>query len=237
MGSWQDAYNTKGDMYQNGEYVGNIYLTSKSTNNISAPMHIFKTIYLWLTYSDDNGETWSNPVSISDQVKEDWMKFCGTGPGVGIEVQNGEYAGRLIFPIYYTEASGFQSSACVYSDDGGVTWKRGESPNDGRINSSGQATNSQNPSGISQLTESQIIELNNGHLLQFMRNYGGAGKVAVARSTDGGATWEDPYNTDATEVYCQLSVIHYPEALDVTGDGTKDEVIVMSNPGGSGRNR
>ena len=28
-----------------------------------------------ISYSYDNGKTWSNPVSISDQVKEEWMKF------------------------------------------------------------------------------------------------------------------------------------------------------------------
>ncbi len=230
-GKWEDRYHTKGDLYDGDEYVGNIYLLSNNTNNDSAPLTIKKTCYLWLTYSDDNGQTWSNPVNISGQVKEEWMKFCGTGPGFGIELKNGEHKGRLIFPIYYTNNDGFQSSACIYSDDGGRTWTRGESPNDGRINSSDTATDSQNPSGIDQLTESQIIELNNGHLLQFMRNTGsGQGKVAVSRSTDSGVTWEDPYYTDAAEVYCQLSVLHYPETVD------GKEIIIMSNPGGSGRN-
>ena len=54
--------------------------------------------------------------------------------------------------------------------------------------------------------------------------------MAVSRSTDGGATWSAPVNTQATEVYCQLSVLHY----GTTEDG-KDRVI-LSNPGGSGRN-
>ena len=89
---------------------------------------------------------------------------------------------------------------------------------------------SQNPNFSQQLTESQIIELNSGNLLQFMRNTGGSGLVAVSRSTDGGATWSAPVNTQATEVYCQLSVLHY----GTTEDG-KDRVI-LSNPGGSGRN-
>ncbi len=231
LGTWDDAFHSSGDLYDDGEYVGNIYLSSKNANNDAAPLSILRTTYLWLTYSDDDGETWSNPVNVSGMVKEEWMKFCGVGPGFGIELKNGEYAGRLVFPIYYTNAAGFQSSACMYSDDGGVTWERGESPNDGRINSSGVATDSQNPSGISQLTESQIIELSSGNLLQFMRNYGGAGKVAVARSTDGGATWSDPINTSATEVYCQLSVLY----MDNNGTDGKDRVL-MSNSGGSGRN-
>ena len=226
-GSAENAYHNKGDLYDNGEYVGNIYLSGQNTGNDSAPLQVLKTCYLWLTYSDDNGETWSNPVNISGMVKEDWMKFCGTGPGFGIEIQNGEHAGRLVFPIYYTNNGGFQSSACIYSDDGGVTWQRGMSPNDARGEGMGD---SQNPNFSQQLTESQIIELNSGNLLQFMRNTGGSGLVAVSRSTDGGATWSAPVNTQATEVYCQLSVLHY----GTTEDG-KDRVI-LSNPGVSGRN-
>ena len=101
------------------------------------------------------------------------------------------------------------------------------SPNDARGEGMGD---SQNPNFSQQLTESQIIELNSGNLLQFMRNTGGSGLVAVSRSTDGGATWSAPVNTQATEVYCQLSVLHY----GTTEDG-KDRVI-LSNPGGSGRN-
>ena len=226
-GSGENAYHNKGDLYDGEEYVGNIYLSSQRAGNDSAPLQILRTCYLWLTYSDDNGQTWSNPVNVSGQVKESWMKFCGTGPGFGIELKNGEHAGRLVFPIYYTNNSGFQSSACIYSDDNGVTWERGISPNDARGEDMGD---SQNPEFSQQLTESQIIELNSGNLLQFMRNTGGNGKVAVSRSTDGGETWSAPINTDATEVYCQLSVLHF----GVTENG-KDRVI-MSNPGGSGRN-
>lgn len=81
-----------------------------------------------VTYSDDDGQTWSKPENINHQVKEEWMRFIGTGPGVGIQLKNG----RLVFPIYYTNAHGKQNSAVIYSDDNGKNWTRGESPNDGR---------------------------------------------------------------------------------------------------------
>ena len=234
-GEDEQGYHEKGDLYKAGEYVGNIYLRSTSKNNDSAPLHPFQSCYLWLSYSDDDGVTWSEPVDITPQVKEDWMRFCGVGPGFGIQMkQDEDHPGRLVFPIYYTIAGngiGFQSSACIYSDDGGKTWQRGESPNDGRINNNGEPTSSQNPVGISELTESQIIELSSGNLLQFMRNTGGNGKVVVSRSTDGGETWSDPIDTTAPDVYCQLSVLYY----DKNGTDGKDRVI-MSNPGGSGRN-
>lgn len=226
-GSVQNAFHNAGDLYDDGEYVGNIYLSSQNKGNDSAPLQVLKTSYLWLTYSDDNGNTWNQPINISGQVKADWMKFCGTGPGFGIELQNGDHAGRLVFPIYYTNTNGFQSSASVYSDDNGLTWHRSMSPNDARGSEFGD---SQNPNFSQQLTESQIIELKNGHLLQFMRNAGGNGLVAVSRSVDGGQTWSAPISTQATEVYCQLSVLHH----GMTKDG-KDQIL-LSNPGGSGRN-
>ena len=78
-GNDKQGYHEKGDLYQSGKYVGNIYLRSASKNNDSAPLHPKQTCYLWLSYSDDDGMTWSEPVDITPQVKEDWMRFCGVG--------------------------------------------------------------------------------------------------------------------------------------------------------------
>lgn len=63
-------------------------------------------------------------------VKEHRMGFIGAGPGVGIQIKNGEYAGRLVFPVYYTNEYGYMSCCVIYSDDHGRTWHRGQSPND-----------------------------------------------------------------------------------------------------------
>ena len=104
-GNDKQGYHEKGDLYQSGKYVGNIYLRSASKNNDSAPLHPKQTCYLWLSYSDDDGMTWSEPVDITPQVKEDWMRFCGVGPGFGVQLRYDEkHPGRLIFPIYYTIA-------------------------------------------------------------------------------------------------------------------------------------
>lgn len=219
-----------GDLYENDEYKGNIFLKSTGEDNDTAPLTVLVTSYLCLTYSDDDGTTWSQPRILNGEVKEEWMKFIGTGPGVGIQLTKGSHAGRLIFPIYYTNGNGKQSSANIYSDDNGLTWHRGKSPNDGRINDSGQVSDSQEMNGLSELTESQIVELNNGHLVQFMRNTGGSsGKVAVSVSADGGETWGDVTYTEAPEVYCQLSVIHCPDLINGS------EYVLMSNPDGPSR--
>ncbi|HDR1444956.1 TPA: exo-alpha-sialidase, partial [Pasteurella multocida] len=158
------------------------------------------TAYVWLIHSDDNGKTWSNPIDLSAQVKKDWMKFFGTGPGVGIQTKNGS----LLFPIYYTNQHGKQSSALVISKDGGKTWDLGESPNDNRTTLKGMNSRElnwnswENRSAESlgyELTESQLVELNNGDIKLFMRNK--SGKVMMSTSKDGGYTWIDTQKIDA----------------------------------------
>lgn len=68
----------------------------------TSPLKSFGTSYLSLIYSDDDGVTWSDPVDLNKEVKSDWMKFLGTGPGRGIQIKNGQHAGRLVFPVYLT---------------------------------------------------------------------------------------------------------------------------------------
>ena len=216
-------YKELGDLYQGEERVGNIYLKSAPG---AAPLTVLTTAYLWLTYSDDDGETWSQPQDLTPLVKEDWMKFIGTGPGVGIQTDSG----RLILPIYYTNSYGKQSSANIYSDDDGATWHRGESPNDGRVEDN--VTYTSQDSGVPEITESQIIEIQTGEhrgdLLQFMRAYGG---VRIAISHDEGTTWEPdvPVVITDCEPYCQLSVINYYDEED------GKEYVLLSNPSTSGR--
>lgn len=213
-------YKALGDLYQNGEKVGNVYLQT-------GPLTMVKTSHLWLIHSDDEGQTWSQPKDITPQVKEEWMKFMGTGPGVGIQLKNN----RLVFPVYYTNYTGNkQSSAVIYSDDNGETWHRGESPNDGRVYK-GKTYNSQtlkNSDTALENTESQVIQLNNGDLKLFMRSHNG--KVMVATSKDNGQTWENTLGefTDLADPYCQLSVIHY-------GDVDGKEIVVFSNPNAKSR--
>src|SRR5699024_2133322 len=98
----------------------------------TTPLKPYKSSYLELYHSDDEGETWSDPIDINAETKEEYMSFLGTGPGNGIQITTGEHEGRIVFPVYFFNDSGRQASAVVYSDDLGKTWKRGESPNEGR---------------------------------------------------------------------------------------------------------
>ncbi|MFQ8706766.1 MAG: exo-alpha-sialidase, partial [Thomasclavelia sp.] len=210
-------YHERGSLYLNGDYKGNIYMLKNGPDK--GELHVLNTQYLWLTYSDDDGKTWSNPVDITPQVKQDWMMFLGTGPGVGIQLKDG----KLAFPVYSASRNvgGSQSSAMIISEDGGKTWTLGQSPQECMGNDRETMNN-----GSQMFTESQAVQLNNGQVKLFMRNTY-ANKVYVATSSDGGLTWDKVEQTNINEVYCQLSVINY------TRDG--QEYVVMTNPDRSPR--
>lgn len=161
------GFKNLGDVYYKGkDKVGNIYLRQKD-GNAKVPFTVNQTAYFWVTHSDDEGKTWSSPKDITAQVKKDWMRFFGSGPGVGIQTKNG----NLILPVYYTNLQGAQSSALIISEDGGETWTLGESPNDRRAEFKGGYTSKTMPKKIGntsvEITESQLVELDNGDIKPF----------------------------------------------------------------------
>lgn len=213
----------------------NLYRNSNKVDNVltsTSPLKVMGTSFLSLIYSDDDGKTWSRPMDLNKDVKADWMKFLGTGPGRGHQIENGKYAGRLVFPVYLTNAAGFQSSAVIYSDDKGKTWEIGETATDGRDMGNGQVGNAQTQTRGNQLTECQVVEMPNGQLKLFMRNDPGR-YVRIATSFDGGVTWEDDIveETNIREPYCQLSVINYSQKID------GKDALIFSNPDAEPRNR
>ena len=217
------AYSDKGDLYKGEELIGNIYF-EYSDKNI---FRVSNTNYLWMSYSDDDGKTWSAPKDITYGIRKDWMHFLGTGPGTGIAL----HSGPLVIPAYTTNnvsyLSGSQSSRVIYSDDHGETWNAGEAVNDNRPvgNQTIHSSTMNNPGA--QNTESTVVQLNNGDLKLFMR--GLTGDLQVATSKDGGATWEKDVKryADVKDVYVQMSAIHTVQ--------NGKEYIILSNAGGPGR--
>ena len=221
------AYSDKGDLYKGEELIGNIYF-EYSDKNI---FRVSNTNYLWMSYSDDDGKTWSAPKDITYGIRKDWMHFLGTGPGTGIALHSGPHKGRLVIPAYTTNnvsyLSGSQSSRVIYSDDHGETWHAGEAVNDNRPvgNQTIHSSTMNNPGA--QNTESTVVQLSNGDLKLFMR--GLTGDLQVATSKDGGATWEKDVKryADVKDVYVQMSAIHTVQ--------NGKEYIILSNAGGPGR--
>ena len=223
------GYSDKGDMYKGKDLIGNVYF-SQSTKN---PFRVANTSYLWMSYSDNDGKTWSAPTDITPRIRQDWMKFLGTGPGTGIVLHTGPHQGRILVPVYTTNnvshLGGSQSSRLIYSDDHGKTWHAGEAPNDNRpVGNSVIHSSTMNNNGA-QNTEATVLQLNNGDVKLFMR--GLTGDLQVATSKDGGVTWEKTIKRypEVKDAYVQMSAIH------TMHDGK--EYILLSNAAGPGRER
>ena len=223
------GYSDKGDLYKGETLIGNVYF-AQSTKN---PFRVANTSYLWMSYSDDDGKTWSAPKDITPAIRQDWMKFLGTGPGTGIVLRTGAHKGRILVPAYTTNSVvhlwGSQSSRLIYSDDHGVTWHAGEAPNDNRPVGNGVIHSSTMNNNGAQNTEATVLQLNNGDVKLFMR--GLTGDLQVATSKDGGVTWEKDIKRypQVRDPYVQMSAIH------TMHDGK--EYILLSNASGPGSQR
>ncbi|MEX0938696.1 MAG: sulfatase-like hydrolase/transferase [Pirellulales bacterium] len=174
--------------------------------------------HVLVTYSDDDGQTWSQPREITASVKPEGWSWYATGPGVGIQMQHGEHAGRLVIPCDHREqvdGRDVKMSHVFYSDDGGQSWKVGQSV-------------------APHTDECQVVELSDGRLMINMRNYwareGGVpqrgGMRAVAVSDDGGQTWSElRFDETLIEPVCQASLIRLPPVEGAAGDR-----LLFSNP-------
>lgn len=223
----EPGYRDKGNLYKGQELIGNIYFAHSTKN----PFRVANTSYLWMSYSDDDGKTWSAPRDITPGLRKDWMKFLGTGPGTGIALRNGPHKGRILIPVYTTNnvshLNGSQSSRVIYSDDHGKTWHAGEAVNDNRQVDGQKIHSSTMNNERAQNTESTVVQLNNGDVKLFMR--GLTGDLQVATSKDGGVTWEKDIKRypQVKDVYVQMSAIH------TMHEGK--EYIILSNAGGPKR--
>lgn len=167
----------------------------------------------FLQHSDDDGVTWSKPREITAQVKRPTeVTSTATGPGIGIQLVRGPHAGRILMPFNQGPYGKWKVYA-VISDDGGETWRYGQTAEEG---APGHAN------------EVQFVELNDGTVMLNARNQGGGLKQRkIAISRDGGGTWSTTQH-DATliEPACQASILRHPGGKDPAKD-----VLLFSNPG------
>lgn len=219
-----------GDIYKGKQLLGNIYFTKHKTS----PFRLAKSSYVWMSYSDDDGRTWSSPRDITASLRRRGMKFLGIGPGKGIVLKWGPHAGRIIIPAYSTNwkshLRGSQSSRLIYSDDHGKTWHTGKAVNDNRILSNGEKIHSLTMDNKKeQNTESVPVQLKNGDIKLFMRNL--TGNLEVATSKDGGETWQNHVKRykEVHDAYVQLSAIRF--------EHDKKEYILLVNANGPGKKR
>lgn len=133
-----------------------------------------------ITSTSDDGLTWSAPTDITTSVKVTpgnnpgppgvWPDtpwgWIVVGPGHGIQLQHGQYAGRLLVGgdhRYTADTSGTSWSHVMYSDDHGETWHLG-----------GGLPGLDSPGGFGATTngksnENTLVEVSNGNILMSSR--------------------------------------------------------------------
>jgi sialidase-1 len=147
-------------------------------------------------HSDDDGKAWSEPRDITETTKKKEWWWYATGPGVGIQLQQAPYKGRLVIPCDHTSEKGYGSHV-IYSDDHGKSWQLGGSV-------------------IGGCNECQVVELADGTLMLNSRvQENGQGKRGIATSADGGETWSKfKFDPTLIEPVCQASFLRYTLASD-----------------------
>jgi len=173
-----------------------------------------------LVKSTDDGVSWSQPINITDQIKDPAWQLLLQGPGRGITLSDG----TLVFPAQFKKDIGVKAldggqytchSTIVYSSDGGISWHIG----------TGAKPNT---------TEAQVVELSDGSLMLNMRDdrnrtdKSATNGRAVAITRDLGQTWtvHPSSNSALPEPNCMASLIN--ARLNV--DGAKKNVLFFSNP-------
>ncbi len=172
-----------------------------------------------LTKSEDGGLSWSPPINVTVDVKEDpnW-RIIFQGPGHGLAMRDG----TLVFPSQYRDASGTVRMCSVYSTDHGASWDFGSGI----------------PDVSPQTNENTACELDDGRLLFSGRTPSGSnGQRAWAYYTPGGTepmrdgSWTDIFRlASVPDPVCQGSVIQWTSTLR----GDPVEKVAFVNPGTSG---
>jgi hypothetical protein len=164
---------------------------------------------VWVAHSNDHGASWTKPVEITSTTKDPAWTWYATGPGIGIQIQHGPHAGRLVIPCDHNyddpdTKKHVSGSHTIYSDDHGRSWRIG-----GLIHP--------------KVNECQVAELFDGRgtLLLNMRSNHGRNVRAQATSADGGLVWTPLVDAPMlVEPVCQASLIRH--------EGAK--LLLFSNP-------
>ncbi|HKL33923.1 MAG TPA: sialidase family protein [Tangfeifania sp.] len=179
-----------------------------------------KTGQFVLVKSTDDGRTWSEPINITEQIKDPEWQLLLQGPGKGITMKDG----TMVFPAQFKKDIGEKAidggqytchSTIVYSQDDGKTWNIG----------TGAKPNT---------TEAQVVQLEDGSLMLNMRDdrnrsvKDDSNGRAVAVTDDLGEAWttHPTSNSALQEPNCMASLI----AADVDMNGQKQQALFFSNP-------
>ena len=182
-------------------------------NNGSLPgFDITRTSQFILAKSVDDGKTWSDPINLTKQIKNyEWHLFA-PAPGSGITLEDG----TLVFPTQGKDKEQTPFSNITYSSDGGITWQASK------------------PSYIN-TTESAVVQLNDGSIMQNMRdnrnrkNKSDSNGRAIFTTKDMGENWDQhpTHHKDLIEPVCMASLYKHTY-IDI--DGKQRSILLFSNP-------
>lgn len=180
-------------------------LNGKSAwGNSKSGLEPSQTGQLVLIYSDDEGETWSDPINLTKNVKDKSWRLFFNGPGKGIVMQNG----TLVFACQHIDANGVPYSGILFSTDKGKTWEA-------------KHTN------YSNTTEAQVVEIEPNVLMLNMRDNRGKSR-AVFTTDNMGETWtkHPSSNKLLQDPVCMASLIKIPSSKNIL----EKDILIFSNP-------
>ena len=162
--------------------------------------------------SSDDGQTWSEPVNITRQVKRPDWRACFQGPGRGITMKDG----TIVIPFQFQKGPGkgaSLNSTVVYSTDHGQTW---------HCHNSAHTVTS----------ECAVAEIEPGVLLLTMRDETNSHYRRNFITKDLGRTWTaHETNGKWLEPTCEASLLH----VDAKDNVLNRDILLFSNPNSNGR--
>lgn len=177
-------------------------------------IHEFQTRRNVQIQSDDEGLTWSKVRDITAQFKGPGLllpagstSYVAIGPGSGVQLRKGPYAGRLAVP-----GGVFPDNIprVFYSDDHGESWHYSDPPAAG---------------GLTAQHENDLVELPDGVLLRAARLDARGRGISLSR--DGGKTWTSHLSGPGLDVpSCYAALAQFTD----TADGFRRNRLLFSSP-------